>query len=144
MILGIGVDTVNIDRISRLLIRHGDRFLNRVYTEGERAFAARMNDYSGVLAKRWAAKEACSKALGTGMKQGVAWRDIEVVGERGKMPILKLKGGASQRLAKLTPSGSTTKLHLTLSDDHPSAVAVVVIELVNKRLAEIHRMNSKS
>lgn len=132
MILGIGVDTVNIDRISQLLMRHGDRFLNRVYTEGERAFAARMKDCSGVLAKRWAAKEACSKALGTGMKQGVAWRDIEVVGERGKMPILKLKGGASQRLAELTPSGSTPKLHLTLSDDRPSAVAVVVIELVNK------------
>ena len=130
MILGIGTDIVNISRIHSALGRHGSRFLNRIYTAGERAAAARMSDAAGILAKRWAAKEACSKALGTGMKQGVAWRDIEVTNEPGGMPRLKLKGKARLRLAQMLPPGRSAVLHLSMTDDRPCAAATVVIESV--------------
>ena len=128
MIVGIGIDLVNIDRIADVLQRHGERFLNRVYTEGEQNVALRMKDHFGSLAKRWAAKEACSKALGTGMKQGVAWRDIEITNQIGGMPTLFLKGKALQRLLAIVPPGHVPILHLTMTDDQPSAAAHVIIE----------------
>ena len=130
MIIGIGNDVVSIDRIEAVLARHGDRFRKRVYTEAELALARRMADGGGILAKRWAAKEACTKALGTGLTQGVALRDIEVRTLPGRPPVLSLKGGALRRLNSLVPVGYGPRIHLSMSDDRPSAAAVVVIEAV--------------
>ena len=130
MILGVGNDVVNIGRIEAVLDRHGDRFRNRIYTKDELALAFRMADSAGILAKRWAAKEACTKALGTGMTRGVALRDIEVQTVRGKPPALRLRGGALARLNELVPPGHEPKVHLSMSDDRPAATAVVVIEAV--------------
>ena len=130
MIVGIGADIVNIDRIQAALRRHGTRFLQRIYTADEQRLAARVADTAGILAKRWAAKEACSKALGTGMKQGVAWRDIGVVTRPGGMPRLCLTGKALERLALLVPPDRKAVLHVTMTDDSPSAAAFVVIEAV--------------
>ncbi len=130
MILGIGADVINIDRIHAALRRHGNRFLGRIYTDGEQGAAARMQDRAGVLAKRWAAKEACAKALGTGMKQGVSWKDIEITNRPGGMPGLILKQGARRRLARMLPPGRRAVLHLTMTDDRPCAAAFVVIEAV--------------
>ena len=128
MILGIGSDLASIERIGRTIERFGDRFLNRVYTETERAMsdhrAARVESY----AKRWAAKEACSKALGTGLRMGIAWRDMGVVNLRSGQPTLVLTGWAAERLAAMTPDGHVARVHVTLTDDHPWALAVVVIE----------------
>lgn len=128
MILGIGTDIVNIERIEKVLERHGERFLKRIYTATERADALRVSDSIGFLAKRWAAKEACSKALGTGMRQGVAWRNIKIVTRRSGMPILTLTGGARRRLERLLPAGYVASLHVTMTDDRPCASASVVIE----------------
>ncbi len=130
MILGIGNDVVNIARIEAVLERHGDRFRSRIYTQGELALARRMADSAGMLAKRWAAKEACTKALGTGMTRGVALRDIEVKSKPGNPPVLELHGGALARLRKMLPPGCQPRIHLSMSDDRPSASAVVVIEAV--------------
>ena len=128
MIIGVGIDIVLIARIETVLARHGKRFLDRIYTEEEQSLAARMPDPSGVLAKRWAAKEACSKALGTGMRQGVAWRGMGVQSGPGGMPGLVLTGSALSRLEELIPSGFEPAIHLSMSDDRPSATAMVVIE----------------
>ena len=130
MILGIGNDVVNIGRIEAALARHGDRFRNRVYTDAELALARRMADGAGILAKRWAAKEACTKALGTGMTQGVALCDIEVLTSLGKRPELQLKGGALTRLNRMMPPGHRPRIHLSMSDDRPSATALVIIEAI--------------
>lgn len=130
MIIGIGTDIVNIDRIEKVLKRHGTRFLDRIFSADEQRIAARMADRTGVLAKRWAAKEACSKALGTGMRQGVAWRDITVETGQGGMPLLHLRGRAHNRLLRLLPPGKAARLHLTMSDDRPCATAFVIIEAV--------------
>ncbi len=130
MILGIGIDIVKIDRIQNLHHRFGGRFLQRIYSEGELELARNMHDQIGILAKRWAAKEACSKALGTGMTQGVAWRDIEVIRQPSGMPGLMLNGHSRTRLEQLLPSNHSARLHLTMSDDRPCAVACVVIEAV--------------
>ncbi len=130
MILGVGNDAVNIGRIEAVLERHGDRFRNRIYSEDELALASRMADSAGILAKRWAAKEACTKALGTGMTRGVSLRDIEVQTARGKPPALRLRGGALARLNELVPPGHEPKIHLSMSDDRPTATAVVVIEAI--------------
>ena len=128
-VLGIGVDLCDIRRIERSIDRFGARFLARTYTEAERRHcdarqATRVNAY----AKRWAAKEACAKALGTGVAQGVALRDIEVETLEGGAPSLRLWGGAADRLAQLTPDGASPRLHLSLSDEPPFAQAFVVIE----------------
>jgi holo-[acyl-carrier protein] synthase len=132
MILGIGTDLANTDRISRTLDRFGDRFRNRVFTDLELAKAARRKDEAGTLAKRWAAKEACSKALGTGLSMGIGWKDMGVVNRRGGQPTMILTGWAAERLAAMTPPGHEAVVHVSLTDDHPWAQAFVVIEAVAK------------
>jgi len=126
--LGIGTDLANIDRIKAVLDRHGDRFRNRVFTEREQAKAGRRLDEAGTYAKRWAAKEACSKALGTGLRMGIAWRDMAVSNLSTGQPVMTLTGWAAQRLADMTPDGHQAIVHVTLTDDHPWAQAFVVIE----------------
>lgn len=128
MIVGIGSDLANIERIAGTIERFGDRFLKRVFTDAERAKAARRRDSAGTFAKRWAAKEACSKALGTGLRMGVAWREMGVVNLASGQPTLRLTGGAAERLARLIPPQHDPHIHLTLTDDHPWAQAFVVIE----------------
>ncbi len=128
MILGIGTDLANIDRIAGTLDRFGDRFRHRVFTPTELAKAARRKDEAGTLAKRWAAKEACSKALGTGLAMGISWRDMAVSNLRSGQPVMELTGWAADRLAAMTPPGHHAVVHVTLTDDHPWAQAFVVIE----------------
>jgi holo-[acyl-carrier protein] synthase len=128
MILGIGSDLCDIRRIEKTLARHGERFTNRIYTEIERARAERKANRAATYAKRFAAKEACAKALGTGMNRGVFWRDMGVVNQRSGQPTIVLTGGAAERLASLTPAGYEAVIHLTITDDHPYAQAFVVIE----------------
>ncbi|HWL58322.1 MAG TPA: holo-ACP synthase [Paracoccus sp. (in: a-proteobacteria)] len=128
MILGIGTDLANIDRIAGVLERHGDRFRKRVFTETELALAARRKLEAATLAKRWAAKEACSKALGTGLAMGISWKDMAVRNLRGGQPVMELTGWAAERLRTMTPAGHRAVVHVTLTDDHPWAQAFVVIE----------------
>ncbi|MBT2131396.1 holo-ACP synthase [Aliiroseovarius lamellibrachiae] len=128
MILGIGTDLANIERIERTLERFGDRFRNRVFTERELAKAARRKDEAGTLAKRWAAKEACSKALGTGLSMGISWRDMTVSNLKTGQPVMEVTGWARDRLQAMTPTGHKAVIHVTLTDDHPWAQAFVVIE----------------
>ncbi len=129
MILAIGSDLCNIDRIANSLERWGERFENRVFTDIEKAKgASRPFTKAGTLAKRFAAKEAFSKAVGTGFKRGVFMKDIGVVNARSGAPTLALTGGAAARLAAITPEGHEAVIHLTLTDDHPWAQAFVVIE----------------
>ena len=128
MILGIGTDLCNIDRIQRVLDRHGDRFRNRVFTAIEQAKADRRADTPGTYAKRWAAKEACSKALGTGLRMGIVWKDMAVTNLPTGQPVMHVTGWAADRLAAMTPQGHDAVIHVTLTDDHPWAQAFVVIE----------------
>ena len=129
MILAIGSDLCNIERIQASLARWGERFENRVFTEVERAKGnSRPFTKAGTLAKRFAAKEAFSKAVGTGFKRGVFMKDIGVVNARSGAPTLHLTGGAAARLAAITPDGHEAVIHLTLTDDHPWAQAFVIIE----------------
>ncbi|MCV2875784.1 holo-ACP synthase [Rhodobacteraceae bacterium XHP0102] len=128
MILGIGTDLANIDRIQRALDRFGDRFRNRVFTEHEQKRAERMQNPAAVYAKRWAAKEACSKALGTGLRMGIAWRDMSVTNLETGQPVMHVTGWAQERLTEMTPAGYDAVIHVTLTDDHPWAQAFVVIE----------------
>ena len=116
------------DFVRNTLDRFGDRFRNRVFTPVELAKAARRKDDAGTLAKRWAAKEACSKALGTGLAMGISWRDMAVSNLRSGQPVMELTGWAADRLARMTPPGHTAIVHVTLTDDHPWAQAFVVIE----------------
>jgi holo-[acyl-carrier protein] synthase len=128
MILGIGSDICDIRRIASSLERHGERFTHRLFTEGERAKAESRSTKAETYARRFAAKEACSKALGTGIRGGVFWRDMEVVNRYGGQPTMRLTGGAAARLAKITPAGHEAIIHVSLSDDPPLAMAYVVIE----------------
>ncbi len=129
MILGIGTDLANIDRIRAVLDRHGDRFRNRVFTDREQAKAeSRPMAVAATYAKRWAAKEACSKALGTGLRMGIAWKDMAVSNLWSGQPVMHLTGWAAERLAAMTPPGYRSVVHVTLTDDHPWAQAFVVIE----------------
>ena len=128
MILGIGTDLCNIERIEATLARFGDRFRNRVFTETEQRRAERRRDVAGTYAKRWAAKEACSKALGTGLRMGIAWKDMSVRNMRTGQPVMEVTGWAAERLAKMTPAGHEAIIHVTMTDDHPWAQAMVVIE----------------
>lgn len=128
MILGIGTDLANIDRIAGTLERFGDRFRNRVFTEVEQAKAERRADTPGTYAKRWAAKEACSKALGTGLRMGIAWKDMAVSNLHTGQPVMEVTGWAKDRLDAMTPEGFEAIIHVTLTDDHPWAQAFVVIE----------------
>ena len=128
MILGIGTDLANIDRIQGVLDRFGDRFRNRVFTQGEQRKAESRKDVAGTYAKRWAAKEACSKALGTGLRMGIAWKDMSVTNLSTGQPVMHVTGWAAERLEKMTPDGYEAVLHVSLTDDHPWAQAFVVIE----------------
>ncbi|MDG2294089.1 MAG: holo-ACP synthase [Paracoccaceae bacterium] len=128
MILGVGTDLANIERIAGVLDRHGDRFRNRVFTETEQRKSERRKDTAGTYAKRWAAKEACSKALGTGLRMGIAWKDMAVRNLRTGQPVLEVSGWAAERLRDMTPKGHEAIIHVTLTDDHPWAQAFVVIE----------------
>jgi len=128
MIIGLGSDLCNIERIARSLERFGERFIARVFTDVERAKAERRPfTRAGTYAKRFAAKEAFSKAVGTGFKRGVFMKDIGVVNLPGGQPTLALTGGAKERLDALTPPGHAAHVHLTMTDDHPFALAVVII-----------------
>ena len=128
MILGIGADLCDIRRIQRSLDRFGDRFTNRIFTDGERARSDRRAARAPSYARRFAAKEACSKALGTGMRAGVFWRDMEVVNLPSGRPTMRLTGGALMRLKEMTPDGCEAVVHVSLTDDPPLAQAFVVIE----------------
>lgn len=130
MIVGIGSDLADIRRIGRTLERFGDRFVQRVFTEVEQAKSERRRERVASYAKRWAAKEACSKALGTGLRMGVAWREMGVVNLRSGQPTMQLTGGAAERLQRLMPPGRAPRIHVTVTDDHPWAQAFVVIEAV--------------
>ena len=128
MILGVGSDLANIERIAGTLARFGDRFRNRVFTEAEIAKVASRADQAGTYAKRWAAKEACSKALGTGLAMGISWKDMGVTNLPTGQPVMALTGWAAERLAAMTPAGHEAVVHVSLTDDHPWAQAFVVIE----------------
>lgn len=127
MILGVGSDLIDIRRIERTIARFGDRFLDRIFTPIERQRAERRDDRAASYAKRFAAKEACSKALGTGFRKGVYWRDLGVVNLPGGRPTLVLTGGALARLKAMTPDGMTPRIDITLTDEPPLAQALVVI-----------------
>ena len=128
MIVGLGSDLIDIRRIENSLDRFGDRFTNRVFTEVERTKSDRRKQRAASYAKRFAAKEACSKALGTGINKGVFWRDMGVVNLPGGKPTMKLSGGAEKRLLELMPEGKQPHVHLTITDDYPLAQAFVIIE----------------
>jgi holo-[acyl-carrier protein] synthase len=137
MILGIGTDLANIDRIAATLERFGDRFRDRVFTEREQRKAeGRPRAVAATYAKRWAAKEACSKALGTGLRMGIAWKDMAVSNLRTGQPVMHVTGWAAERLAAMTPAGHTAVIHVTLTDDHPWAQAFVVIEARRETAAD--------
>jgi holo-[acyl-carrier protein] synthase len=130
MILGLGNDLIDIRRIEKAIARHGERFLSRIYTDIERAKSDRRNQRAASYAKRFAAKEACAKALGTGLNHGVFWRDMGVVNLPGGKPTMALTGGALKRLEKLTPPGHRVRIDLTITDDFPLAQAIVIISAV--------------
>lgn len=127
MIIGIGNDLIDIRRVEKTLERHGERFTNRIFTEVERVKSDRRLNRAASYAKRFAAKEACSKALGTGLSRGVFWRDMGVVNLAGGKPTMALTGGAAERLAEITPNGCEPDIHLTITDDFPLAQAIVII-----------------
>jgi holo-[acyl-carrier protein] synthase len=128
MIIGIGSDLCDIRRVQETLDKFGERFIKRCFTEIERAKSERRVERAASYAKRFAAKEACAKALGTGLNHGVYWRDMGVVNLPGGKPTMKLTGGAAERLAAITPPGSEAFIHLTITDEPPLAQAFVVIE----------------
>ncbi len=130
MILGLGSDIVDIRRIERTLERYGDRFVSRVFTEVERQKSDGRRNRAASYAKRFAAKEACAKALGTGFRNGVYWRDLGVVNLPSGKPTMALTGGAAERLAALVPEGMAAQIDLTITDDHPLAQAIVIISAV--------------
>ena len=130
MILGIGSDICDARRIAAVIERHGDRFIDRIFTPTERAKAERRRNRFETYAKRFAAKEACAKALGTGLRAGVWWRDMAVVNLPGGRPTLELTGGAKRRLDALTPAGYQARIDLTMTDEPPLAQAVVIITAV--------------
>ena len=130
MILGVGSDLIDVRRIERTIERHGERFLERIFTPIERAKAEGRTRRIETYAKRFAAKEACAKALGTGLRAGVFWRDMGVVNLPSGRPTMRLTGGAAARLAKITPAGHEAQIDLTITDEYPLAQAFVVISAV--------------
>jgi holo-[acyl-carrier protein] synthase len=130
LIIGIGSDLIDIRRIERTLERYGERFVDRVFTEIERAKSEARRNRAASYAKRFAAKEACSKALGTGFRAGVYWRDLGVVNLASGRPTMLLTGGAAQRLATLIPPGMEARIDVTITDEHPMAQALVIISAV--------------
>ena len=148
MILGIGSDITDIRRIEKVIERHGDRFLTRIFTDIERAKAERRKNRAETYAKRFAAKEACAKALGTGIRHGVWWRDMGVVNMPSGRPTMALTGGARKRLDALTPKGYLAQIDLSITDEGPMSMAFVVISAVptgkprRKRAAAKSKMKS--
>ncbi len=132
MIIGIGSDLIDVRRIAKTIERHGERFLDRIYTPAERAKAEGRAKPVETYAKRFAAKEACSKALGTGFRRGVFWRDMGVVNLPSGRPTMKLTGGALARLQAITPAGCEAQIDVSLTDDGPTAQAIVIISAVPK------------
>jgi holo-[acyl-carrier protein] synthase len=132
VIIGMGSDITDIRRIEKVVGRHGDRFLDRIFTEAERARAERRAHPMATYAKRFAAKEACAKALGTGIRRGVWWRDMGVINLPTGRPTMKLTGGALRRLEEITPNGCEARIDLTISDEWPLAQAIVVISAVQR------------
>ncbi|ERF82612.1 MULTISPECIES: holo-ACP synthase [Bradyrhizobium] len=134
MIIGIGSDLIDITRVAKVIERHGERFLDRIFTDAERAKAMRRANNEKMVvatyAKRFAAKEACSKALGTGIRRGVWWKDMGVVNLPGGRPSMRLTGGALARLQELTPEGMQAQIDLSITDDWPLAQAFVIISAV--------------
>jgi holo-[acyl-carrier protein] synthase len=130
MILGLGNDVIDIRRIERTIDIYGDRFLKRIFTEIERQRSDRRRERAASYAKRFAAKEACSKALGTGLRKGVFWRDMGVVNLPSGRPTLRLTGGAATQLARITPPGYEARIDLTITDDFPMAQAIVIISAI--------------
>jgi holo-[acyl-carrier protein] synthase len=130
MVIGLGNDIIDIRRIERTLERYGERFIQRVFTETEQLKSERRADRASSYAKRFSAKEACSKALGTGFRKGVFWRDMGVVNLASGKPTMELTGGALARLQEITPAGMLARIDLTLTDDHPIAQAIVLITAV--------------
>lgn len=133
MIIGLGSDLIDIRRIERSLERFGARFVQRIFTEVEQAKSDRRRQRAASYAKRFAAKEACAKALGTGLSSGVFWRDMGVVNLPGGKPTMSLTGGAQRRLESLVPDGYSAEIHVTITDDFPLAQAFVIIEAVSRR-----------
>ena len=136
MIIGIGNDLIDIRRIERTLDRFGDRFIQRIFTPLEQKKAERRRNRVETYAKRFAAKEACSKALGTGFRKGVFWRDLGVINLPGGKPSMELTGGALKRLQELTPAGMKAQIDLTLTDEPPLGQAVVIISVVPDDLGQ--------
>ena len=130
MIIGHGIDLIDIRRVEKTINKFGNRFINRIFTKGEIIRSDNRNKRIESYAKRFAAKEACSKALGTGFRSGVYWRDIEVINEKSGKPILKLTGGALKRLEKLIPNNNDYNISLSITDDYPWAQAFVIIEAI--------------
>lgn len=130
MILGLGSDIIDIGRIERTIARFGDRFLDRVFTVTERQRSDRRANRTASYARRFAAKEACAKALGTGLRRGVFWRDMGVVNLPGGRPTMKLTGGALRRLQELTPPGMEVRIDVTITDEPPQAQAIVLISAI--------------
>lgn len=128
MIIGFGSDLCDIRRIERALARYGERFTHRCFTDTERARSDGRAARAASYAKRFAAKEACAKALGTGIRHGICWKDMGVVNLPSGKPTVQVIGGAAARLAKITPPGATATIHLTLTDEYPLAQALVLIE----------------
>jgi len=135
MIIGIGSDLIDIRRVEKVIERHGERFISRIFTDVERAKAERRARTVDTYAKRFAAKEACSKALGTGIRQGVWWKDMGVVNLPGGRPTMRLTGGALKRLEALTPAGHEARIDLSITDEYPMAQAFVVISAIPKPAA---------
>ena len=135
MIIGLGSDMVDVRRIARSIERYGERFLGRIYTPVERARAEKRANKVETYAKRFAAKEACSKALGTGFRSGVFWRDMGVVNLPSGRPTMQLTGGALKRLQSITPAGCEAKIDVSLTDEGPSAQAIVIITAVPRKPA---------
>jgi holo-[acyl-carrier protein] synthase len=127
MIIGLGSDVVDVRRIEKVIERHGERFLDRIFTSTERTKADRRANAVETYAKRFAAKEACAKALGTGLRGGVFWRDMGVVNLPGGQPTMQLTGGALARLRAITPSGCEARIDVSLTDEGPTAQAIVII-----------------
>ena len=136
MIVGLGSDLIDINRIDRAIERFGPRFLDRVFTDIERRKSDRRAERAAYYAKRFTAKEACSKALGTGLRAGVFWRDMGVINLPSGKPTIALTGGAARRLAMMIPEGLAPRIHLTITDDFPLAQAFVIIEALPMGVTE--------
>ena len=136
MIIGLGNDIIDIRRVERTIERYGERFLSRVFTEIERRKSDNRAERAASYAKRFAAKEACAKALGTGFRQGVFWRDVGVVNLSSGRPTLQLTGGAARALEQLTPEGHEVRIDLSITDDFPTAQAIVIISAVKVSLRD--------